>query len=484
MIVDSEAAHLAAHQHTAWMLVNLLARADRVVSTVRVVCPPGVPLAGRVVPLAARDLTLDQALVQGGKAVDAVPVGLATGAESEDVVLVVGAQTGIDDHGPQRRHVTGFGWWGGVSSHPAAVPAALQDSPLPFGSYIAATLAVAEIFLHVRVPQRSAPSAAADYGWDCWTQDFSSFPSADARITAKGLDLSGTALAGVGAVGSTWVHALWATPGLRGTVLLADADKQGVTVTNLNRCPLFGHQHLNHPKAESAAKAARDCAIAWGPRSKRFEALGVTPQLLVSAVDTNRAREALQGRYPAVILSASTSDLRAEALRVGPPGVGACLRCYNVPEAFVGDDDLRALARAGGAATVAALAAGHGVSPEEVQRWLDQGECGEVGTRLLSSLREQAATGDTPRFAVGFTSVMAGTILAAETIKVLLGEPLRATFPEHNNVTFQFLKPMAPANSTGVLARDDKCPACPPTNPAMAVWRRRASGFTPPQQEE
>src|ERR1700677_4434436 len=47
------------------------------------------------------------------------------------------------------------------------------------------------------------------------------------------LDLTGTTLAGVGAVGSTWVYALWATPELHGTVALVDDDHEGVTTTNL-----------------------------------------------------------------------------------------------------------------------------------------------------------------------------------------------------------------------------------------------------------
>lgn len=481
VIVTPDAAPLAAHQHTAWMLVDLLARAESIVQAVRVVCPPAVPLAGRVVPLAARQAPLGQALVQGGQAVGAVPVALATSAEAGDVMLVVGARLGADaPRSRWRRYVTGLGWWGGVSNQPVAVPADLQESPLPFGPYTAAALAVAEVFLHVRLPRHPVPCGAPDYGWDCWSQKPSRPAIAGAPAAVEGLDLSGTALAGVGAVGSTWAHALWAIPGLHGTVVLADADDKGVTVTNLNRCPPFGQQHLNQPKADSAAETLSDCTITWDPRNARFESLGITPNLLVSAVDTNRAREALQARYPARILSASTSDLRAEALRAGPPGVGACLRCYNVPEVFVGDDDLRAQARAGGEATVAALAAEHSVNPSEVHRWLDRGECGEVGTRLLAWLREQAS-GDTPRFAVGFTSVMAGTLVAAETVKILLGQPLRAAAPEHNNVTFQFLKPTAPANSTGVLARDGACPACSPTNRAIEVWRRRDSGFAPPR---
>src|SRR5438552_823028 len=47
-------------------------------------------------------------------------------------------------------------------------------------------------------------------------------------------------LVGIGAVGSTVVHALWTLPGAKGTVTLIDGDKKGVDLTNLNRYPLFG----------------------------------------------------------------------------------------------------------------------------------------------------------------------------------------------------------------------------------------------------
>ena len=62
--------------------------------------------------------------------------------------------------------------------------------------------------------------------------------------------------------------------------------------------------------------------------------------LLILALGTNRARSAQQDHYLPVP-SASTRDLRAEVLRIGAPGRGACLRCYNSPEPFVADDNLR-----------------------------------------------------------------------------------------------------------------------------------------------
>jgi hypothetical protein len=483
VVVAPGAAHLAATQHTSWMLINLLARAVGVVHVVRVVGPAGVQLAGRVVPLAPHDLGLVDALCSGGQAIGAVPVHLAAVPAAGDTVLVIGTgdpvpgqdqYVSVDGHADadskaRMRYVAGNSWWGGVSDRP--FPELERPVDLPFGPYVAAALAAAEVYLDVRLPDHVA-RAIGTYGWDCWRQTLTTQPDATAPTDLSGLDLTGTALAGVGAVGTTWVHALWATPGLTGDVTLADADEKGVTTTNLNRCPLFGRTSLNKAKAQEAARIANDCAITWHPHHGRLEALDGTPTMLISAVDTNRARYALQQRYPPRILSASTRDLRAEVLRAGPPGAGACLRCYNPPEPFVGDDALRAQARADGPGAVRNLAVEASVAEADVQRWLDRGDCDEVGTRLLTTLRRNEPE-PPARFAVGFTSVMAGVLLATETIKTLLDHPMTPGSSDPNNATIQFLNPTAPVNNATRLAPDPRCPACTPTNPATTIWQRR-----------
>jgi|SRR5450755_306449 hypothetical protein len=90
-------------------------------------------------------------------------------------------------------------------------------------------------------------------------------------------------------------------------------------------------------------------------------------------------------------------------MRAEPPGKGACLRCYNSPEPFHADDDLRAQVRAGGAQAPRALAEQAGVSEAAVRRWLDQPGCDEVGDGLLATLRREVPE-SLPRFAAGFTS--------------------------------------------------------------------------------
>jgi molybdopterin/thiamine biosynthesis adenylyltransferase len=451
------------------MLVNLLARAVGIVTVVRVACPDLVPLTGRVIPLASRNLPLRDALVAGGQAIGGATVEAADRPRMGDTVIITGGAHPDASQWPAVRYATGHGWWGAVSSRPMA--AGDPASSLPFGPYAAAALAAAEVFLHARLPVGTY-SAAATIGWDFWAQALAHTPAPGAPAALTDLDMSGIALAGAGAVGTVWLHAIWATPEVRGDVLVADADKAGVTGSNLNRCPLFGTASLDQPKAAEAARICHDATVTWDPHEARFEDLGITPRILISAVDTNRAREALQSRYPPRILSASTHDLRAETLRAGPPGQGACLRCYNPPEPLPGDDDLRAHVRAGGEQAVDTLVGQAGVSETHVRRWLDQPGCDEVGDRLLATLRRDAPE-PPARFAAGFTSVMAGTMLAAETVKLLLGQPVSPHIPGANNVTLQFLKPAAASNEARILARDPHCPTCSPASAAAQRWRQR-----------
>lgn len=474
VVVTPASAALTSTQHSAWMTINLLARSVGVITSVHLMCPPQIPVADQVIPLAPRGGTLRDALLVGAQAIDAVPVVLAQPGHRADVTIVAGAGASpinatAEPGRPARiRYVCGNGWWGGVSEGPMSIAG---TSPLPFGPYLAACLVVAEIFLDARLPAH-VPRPDGTYGWDAWSQRHRTQPDPAAPTHCGSLDLTGTTLAGVGAVGSTWVHALWATPELCGAVALVDDDHEGVTTTNLNRCPLFGQDSIGKPKAEEAARITADSTLVWQPHRGRFQDSPNIPTLLVSAVDTNRAREALQQRYPPRIISASTRDLRAEVLRVGPPGIGACLRCYNTPEPITADETLRQHALSNGAAAIEALASELDVNREAVVQWLNRGDCSEVGDRLLAALRRDQPDA-APRFAVGFTSAFAGTLLAAETVKLHMKMPMAQNDSSFNNATFQFLKPRSPVNEPRALGADPSCPACSPTNVATSVWRNR-----------
>lgn len=459
-------------QHTAWMTVNLLARAEKVVASITIKCDDASPVADNVIPFGSEP-TLRARLVKAGSSIGVVPVVGAADDDEVDHHIVVGDLCGSD------LEVTGpvtftqaTSWWGSVRSVPTCVCSSARTarSALPFGAYAAACLAVARVFLAVRLPH--GPQNPSSYGWSMLHQRGCATADADDISIHITLD-EATVLAGVGAVGCSFLHTLWAVPGISGNITVADSDPNGVTLSNLNRGVLFRRRDVGSKKATVVGAVATHEGFAVTPVVGDGAFIAKSAQLLISAVDTKRSRAALQQLYRPYVLSASTRDLRAEVLRVGPPGEGACLRCRNAPEPDVGDDDLRrrALDSVSGVEALDHIANLNGLTVDETRAILSRGTCDEVSERALARLRELFGA-ETTEFSVGFTSVFAGVMLAAETVKLLSLVPLGID-PGHNCATFQFLRPASNANASRPLAREAECPMCAPDDPRTGVWASR-----------
>ncbi len=460
--VPKEVAGEAACQHTVWMLTNLLARSAGIVERVVIDCADGVPLTGRVVPLADRHLDLADALRSGAASIDAVPVEISRVLPAGATRLTVGPGGPVADS----TRVHGERWWGGISTNGID---GTCDSALPYGPYAAATLAAAEIFKVARM--RDDPGVADAY-YSLWAFRAASASLDDATwIGPRTLDdlLVAATLAGVGAVGSTWVHVIWATPGIHGEGALADADEHGVDTSNLNRCPIFGRASLRRRKASEAARICDDAPLSWRAHDGPVGEVMDRPEMLLSAVDSNESRQAIQGLYPPRLISASTLDMRAELLRCDPLAEAACIRCFNPIAQGPSDQALRRRFLAMSVDEQQHLADELSFTLEEAQAWAVEGKCGYVGDRIAARLRptDQGAAA----FAVGFVSVMAGAMLAAQTIKEAMHEgPLEGL---RSRAVMQFIDPTATSNDTRLYGRDPRCPMCEPTTQASAVWRRR-----------
>jgi molybdopterin/thiamine biosynthesis adenylyltransferase len=462
--VAADAAASAAGQHTAWMLINLLARQAAVVDRVTVVCPDGVPLHGRVVALASRDLDFGSALLEGAQAIGSVPVERDAQAAKGSLLLIVGPGPPIT--GALR--VWGERAWGGVSGR--EVMSADPESRLPLGPYAAACLASAHVFKHVRMAEgRSVLPCAAFYS--LWSFAASDAPPSDPSATGPH-DVSmpvDVVVAGTGAVGSAWLHAIWATPGLTGRAIIADADKDGVDLSNLNRCVIFGHGSIGRWKASEAKRVCSDADVELVPYDGPVGDVDDRPPLLVSAVDMNTSREAVQALYPAQILSASTDGMRAELLRCDPLAGAPCIRCFNRPEADVPDEDLRRRFLAAVPERQRELADASGQTIEEAIHWATEGTCGYASDRLMDRMR--AAEHGTGAFAVGFASVMAGAMLAAQTLKEGAGDgPLTGIV---SRAVMTFVDPLALTNAPRAYRRDDSCPMCKPGTIEHQIWVAR-----------
>ena len=442
------------------MLLNLLARFDGIITRIDLACPV-VPLGSRVVPGASEDNDLATAIVDRANAVQAVPVAavpiIAPG--SVDMHFIVGPGDAVD--GAIRMY--GDGWTGAMS--PSAVPGG-RGSSLPFGPYVAACLAAADVFLTVR---GFTPPEGGGIAYSIWSFTPVDLGYNDGTVYVPLINVD-AAVAGVGAVGSTWVHAIWAVQSLRGKVMLADSDPDGVTTTNLNRCPLFFHEALGRSKAEVAAELCQNDDVVLAPHHARLQDLVGRPPLVLSAVDKNTERASIQALYPSRLFSASTRGLSAELLRCDPASGAPCIRCYNPPEKETTDDELRRQFRAAPRADQIAVADELGISTDAAMRWALEGECGYAGDRVMELLR--ATTVGVNAFAVGFVSVMAGTMLAAQTVKELMG----STHPFVGSTcraVFNFLALGSDRNAPTPYGRDPACAMCDPATPASDVWRTR-----------
>lgn len=461
-------AHLTSVQHASWMLLNLLARLTGVVKRLRIICPDGVPISGRVVPVAPSAPTLREALIEG---LARLPfVEHVERCDETDVLINVGP---IADP-CAAFNVYGEAWWGGVFKQ-GQVPSG-APSPLPFGPYIAACLAAAEVFKRARMRESDfQPVERAFYS--AW-----SFRCTDEPDTAGPAETElclprGVLLAGVGAVGSAFIHCLWVM-NVSGQLLAADNDSAGIEGTNLNRYSLFGAKSLGKQKASEAAKLFKEThSLRIVPHDGSFEFFfappDARPSLILSAVDKNTVRAGIQDQYPGLILSAATSELRAELLRCGPPGIGACLRCFNPPEKAATDDELRA-ELAADSRCLRDVVGTLGLNQSDVQEWVETGKCGETGDRLLAFLRR--STSEPEQFAVGFVSVAAGVMLTAQLTKEIEGGAVVLGELE-NRAVLQFWNPLAQTNKPGQYPRQSGCPKCRTEGIAVAKWSERYKSF-------
>ncbi len=465
-----EDAYLASVQHTAWMLLNQLVRLSGAVAKVTLVVPANIPVIPKLSPLIAGEKPLLESLLEGASAVgvpadDFVPVEVRD-AESPkpDVIVAIGFHVDPD----ATCCCAGWGLCGGIFDREISRPN--TDCGLTIGPYIAASLVAGEVFRAARLidyrPEHQLFFNASDYtattqpGWT------------DLAINEE---LSSVALIGVGAVGSAVLHSLYPLR-LRGNIMVADNDKKGLEDTNLGRYVLFGSRSLTKMKASEAARLLAGASFTVTPHDGGFDYFFESgrPDIVLSAVDKNGPRHALQEQYAPLYLSASTYNLRAEVLRCVPPGVGGCLACFNPLEKEERTEDkIRALL-ASDPAIAQAIATKLQLEPEELAAWSRNRRCNETGERVVAAFRTD--DGVVAAFAVVFVSVLAGTILAAELLKTVAGSTLPLN-EDVNRVVFQFHNPSAQMNRASFYGRSDSCTSCSTANYGTDVWKRRYAEF-------
>jgi hypothetical protein len=469
-------------QHLTWLLVTLLTRSTSAVIETVGISTDDAPLVPGIDP-GAPDVgpSLLDALKVTADAFgpEAAPVVDASELDGAALVLQIGNTAARRWPGADVLHVSAAGWTGAVTPDAADILPLDVATENPFGPYVAACLAAGQAYMYARVRHHQLQAVALN-AWTLTqaTTDLAALAAVDPGEPSVELD---HVLAGVGAVGTALLLTLWAYRPASGTIRAADADPKGVDDTNLNRCVPFYWSDIGLPKAVVAAeRLSGHHGLVIEPTEGRAEELVGPRTHLISAVDTPKARQALQDKYSASAVQASTSGLRLEVLRVDPTVGTACLRCFNPPPDETPDSEVRAQVADMDEDTIAAHAAAVGTDPDQVRKWSQVGGCGQIGDALLDRLRP--SDGSAAQFSVGFMSVLAGVLLAGQVFKdavMRAGDPDRITdgvplAGAEARFVANLLDPVNALAGVRRYARDTECSAC--RGVRAEIWTRRWTG--------
>jgi len=315
-------------------------------------------------------------------------------------------------------------WVGTTRDHlPAKIFADADANPL--GPYLAAALAVGEVFKRSRGLVKGR--FAEDFGYSLWTGKTGPWAELADGPPIAGATLPPFYLVGAGAVGQG-LHAILAAAKIR-TEYVVTIDDDRHDGTNLNRCFVAGADDVEKLKIKAVRRSRKAAGIkglefkgtlaqyvSGGQDPALHADLAVTQAqdlfpLVVSAVDKNASRQDIQGLAPGLVLSATTVGLTAKANTYEMRSGAACLACHNPPE----DDGARLReveqrARNMDEMELRAFLAGNVADAEAVIEYLRHSErCGELGEADFRNF----ATRRTPEFSVSFVSMAAATLLAS-----------------------------------------------------------------------
>jgi hypothetical protein len=413
-------------QHLLWMLTNLLARQFGVIGTLRLSIPD-VPLHDSVALHCGGNALRDSLLMLGhtlGR--DQIAVEATSGDAPTDIVEVI-----IDN--VEDGEWSGYGdGWRCATAPSGSIEGHIPTSHSPIGPYLAACFLAGEVFKSARELARERRRFEPTY-FSAWTATTAANFAELQDGTESAIEVPLTYLAGAGAVLQAFAATISASTGIRGKFVVVDYDAIDKELTNLNRYCLALPADAEVPKVDLIARFLQKPRFDVFPANTSWEKYvaegsSVWPDVrasemdgyfnrIISAVDINDARHALQKVWPRLIYGASTLDMAVTVQRYDLRIGDECLMCSNPIQTWTIEGQAEALhSLSPEERRAAAIAAG--ADPDLVEEHLRNPKCGTLAEAEMHKFR--GAGPDTQTWSVGFVSGAAGVLLAARFIHDLL----------------------------------------------------------------
>jgi molybdopterin/thiamine biosynthesis adenylyltransferase len=468
-------------QHLLWMLVNLLSRQFKVVKDI-VLDIPDVPLHAGVAPFGAKPglaETLEECvhMVSGPHVV----VRRVGDGPAPEVALTIGVDASVASWHWQL-YADGWRYFVGLEGEAPPVP---PQSNISIGPYLCASYAAGEVFKLFRGMKPGKGEFIRKHFASAWTMSCTDTWDnlADGPGSTEFNALPHFYFAGTGAVAQAAALCLGSSEFV-GACTAVDKDK--LDLTNDNRYVLSTRQDDGKSKVIMTCDYLTSRGFACKPVAEWWETFATAGgrhslndevrmleraykfPLVLSCVDKNIPRHALQQLLPQLIVGGSTDGLSAKVSIFDLGASTSCLKCHNpiksrnaiVQERIIALKQLDSEQRTGYACDL-------GLSPADVEHLLGSGGCGTLSEGDI----DRFAAGS-PEMSVGFVSAAAGTLLAAQFLRYLyLGADASTRDGAMIVATFSRAKVRAMR-----VAQDNTCDCAPLLRGRWtAIWHRSYS---------
>jgi len=430
-------------QHALWMLANLLARQFAVVHEIQIAVAR-VPLHDGVAHFGkGRDLAETLATTVGLVAGPAVRVSLPGDVqEPADVEACIGAARPASDV-PRRFGAVGSGW-NVAAGDPGQLPSIVPMDRGALGPYFAACLVAGEVFKLLGGLREGKGRFITSLNLSLW--DWAEYPRWEELPAGDwpfGGELPSFYLIGAGAVGQAAAAALTASRQLRGFATVIDGDQIDGEGTNLNRYPLATTRDLGASKATLLGQHLQSTGFGVHTDDRNWPAYAYDPllpnpradlaqleaeyryRLILSCVDKNPARHAVQNFWPEFIIGASTSDLALAVAGYDMRSPYECLKCANpIEPPGPTIEELTHQLRQLSPLQQEQWACEHGLDQGAVVQHLANPRCGTLGEQEISRFARRGTAND---WSVGFVSVAAGTLLGGFAKRCVNGQAVTSS---------------------------------------------------------